>query len=85
MQMTSAKKHILKTARNAFARQTDITLDLLKKAREQQMLLLKTPEATAELEVMVLDGGTGADMVKLKKLVCYEWCHTLGKLISRQK
>lgn len=57
MQLANAKKHILKTARDAFARQTGITLELLKKDPEHQVLLLKTPEATAELNAMVLEGG----------------------------
>jgi hypothetical protein len=55
MQLTNAKKLILKTARDAFARQTGITLELLKKDPEHQILLLKTPEATAELEVMMVE------------------------------
>jgi hypothetical protein len=59
MQLTNTQKHILKTARDAFARQTGITLELLKKDPERQMLLLHIPEATAELEVMVLEGGGG--------------------------
>jgi hypothetical protein len=57
MQLTNTQKNIQKTARDAFTRQTGITLELLKKDPEHQVLLLKTPEATAELNVMVLEGG----------------------------
>jgi hypothetical protein len=57
MQLTKTQTHIMKTARDAFARQTGITLELLKKTPEQQMLFLKTPETTAELEAVVMEGG----------------------------
>jgi hypothetical protein len=57
MQLTKTQTHIMKTARDAFARQTGITLELLKKTPEQQMLFLKIPETTAELEAVVMEGG----------------------------
>ncbi len=57
MPLTNAKKHILKTAMDAFERQTGITLELLKEGPEKKKLRLNTQGTTAELEVMVLEGG----------------------------
>jgi hypothetical protein len=59
MQLTNAQKHIFKIARDAFAHQTGIALELLKKTPGQQTLVLKTTGATAKLEVMVLEGWGG--------------------------
>lgn len=57
MPLANAKKHILNTAKEAFACQTGITLELIKKDPEKKKLCLKTPGATVELEVMVIEGG----------------------------
>ncbi len=57
MPLNDAKNFILKTAKEAFTRQTGITTELLKVAPAKKKLRLKVPGATAELEVMVVEGG----------------------------
>ena len=54
---TTNPKYILKTALNAFMRQTGLVLDIDNKAPGKQLLLLKTPEATVKLELLVVEGG----------------------------
>jgi len=58
MPLTKAQKHILKTAMDAFAHHAGFTLELAREAPEQQLLLLKTPDAVAELEALIIGGGT---------------------------
>lgn len=57
MPTTNNPKHILKTALGAVMRQTGLVLDIDNKAPDKQFLLLKTPEATVKLELLVVEGG----------------------------
>lgn len=57
MPATNNPKHILKTALGAVMRQTGLVLDIDNKAPDKQLLLLKTPEATVKLELLVVEGG----------------------------
>lgn len=54
---TTNPKYILKTALNAFMRQTGLLCDIANEAPGKQFLLLKTPEATVKLELLVVEGG----------------------------
>ncbi len=58
MPLPKAQKVIFESAREAFTRQTGITIDLLNKGPEQQLVHLQATGATVELEVKVLAGGT---------------------------
>jgi hypothetical protein len=55
---TTNPKHILKTALNAFMRQTGLVCDIVNEAPGKQFLLLKTAEATVRIELLVIEGGT---------------------------
>ena len=57
MPTTKNQKHILKTALGAVMRQTGLVLDIDNTAPDKQFLLLKTPEATVKLELLVVEGG----------------------------
>jgi hypothetical protein len=57
MPTTNNPKHILKTALGAVMSQTGLVLDIDNKAPDKQFLLLKTPEATVKLELLVVEGG----------------------------
>jgi len=60
MPTTNNPKQILKTTLGAVMRQTGLVLDIANKAPGKQFLLLKTPEATVKLELMVVEGGATA-------------------------
>jgi len=65
MPLTNIKKHILNAAKDAFAQQTGFTLDLAEEMPGKQILILKAPEATVELEAIVIEGGTPAIIAAL--------------------
>ncbi len=57
VQTTNNQKHILKTALVAFTHQTGQVLEI---APDKQFLLLKTPEAAVNLELLIIEGGAVA-------------------------
>ena len=64
MPTTNNPKHILKTALGAVMRQTGLVLDIDNKAPDKQFLLLKTPEATVRLELLVVEGVVATKLAR---------------------
>ena len=60
MPTANTKKHILKTVLAAFMRQTGLLLEIANEAPGKQFMLLKTPETTVKLELVVIEGGANA-------------------------
>lgn len=58
MALTNNEKHILKTAREAFERQTGVKLELINKGPNQKRLRLQMPEARA-LDVNIIANTAG--------------------------
>jgi len=60
MLTVEGKQKILKLATEAIATQTGLTVTIKRKRTEQQTIILKTKDATTELEVIVVGAGTAA-------------------------
>lgn len=61
MTLNNNEKHILKTAKAAFERQTGITLELQKNGPEKKKICLKAPGVTTEFDVVVIGNGLAAN------------------------